>query len=65
MLKFRVTIQGSKAGSIGAKYVDRHIFTVEVPEHAKLPDAINEAAIKRAHEDGLEHVLVVGYAGGK
>jgi len=54
MIRYRVTIQGSKVGSIGTKYCERHHMTLWAMDR----DDLNKVAIEAGHNEGLEHVLV-------
>jgi hypothetical protein len=54
MATHTVTIRASKAGSIGAKYVETRSYQIE----AETRDEVNTKAIRRAFDEGLEHVLV-------
>lgn len=58
MIKFRARVRASKAGSIGTKYCELRIYEIEA---ADVDDFI-ELAIKKAHGEGLEHVLVTNIA---
>ena len=63
-IKYEVQIRASKAGSIGEKYYIARSYTVETEftDWEQARDDLNTKAIKRAYDEGLEHVLVTHYA---
>lgn len=57
MTKYEVRIGANNVGAIGARYWLKKTYIVE----ANSRDEMNMAAIKAAHADGLEHVLVESF----
>jgi hypothetical protein len=58
MTNFRALIAASTAGSIGAKYNERRTYVITASDI----EAAKAEAIARAHQEGLEHVLVIRIA---
>jgi hypothetical protein len=59
--EMNVTIKASKQGSIGTKYIETRRYEIKTRNF----DLAVSEAIRRAYNDGLEHVLVTEVDGQK
>ena len=60
MQTFTVKLQASKAGSIGTKYCEHRVYTVEAIDAYEAQCVARE----RAYAEGLEHTLITSVRGG-